>query len=166
MAEIEVKTDILEKFEEVKLHSDGAQIIKVNQNNVKDELGNSSIEIPAPEQLKRNSLSKFFRFKGLKSSVSKENINEVSKSNSLFRIFGKKLKKKNSSSKLEQTEKHSISSRNLSMRSLVNCQNLLPWIGHRKSQANLHEPSDENAKSDVEDENNDEIEIATCSEIF
>lgn len=169
MAEIGVKTDVFEKFEEVKLHSDETQIIKVNQNDVKDELGNGSIEIPAPEQLKRNSLSKFFRFKGLKSSVSKENINEPSTSTSLFRIFGKKSKSKTSST-TESSEKREKSSfmaatRTLSMRSLVNCHKIIvPWIGQRKSQANLHEPSDENVKSDAEDENNEEI--ATRSEIF
>jgi hypothetical protein len=154
--EIEVGTDVLEKFEEVKLHSEEIEITEVTQN----ELGSGSIEIPAPEQLKRNSLSKFFRLKGLKSSTSKENLSEPSKSNSIFRIFGKNSKGKKTST---DTEKSTMSSRTSSMRSLVNCQ-ILPWIGRRASQVNLRNPSDEmTVKSDAEDEAN---EIATNSEIF
>lgn len=134
---------------------------------------------------KRNSLSKFFTFKGFTTAEgAMDGEQKAQKTNSLMRFFTKKdaesgapdgeakVPKTNSSNTLSRlfTKKNvtdpeiSIGSeasprRSFIMRGLMNCH--VPWIGRKPSQTNLHNPisvhiPDEDAQH----------EIAKSSEIF
>lgn len=165
---MEVKTLTMEKFDDINLKSESAETCGMN-SKVDDEAEIDNLE--ANKTQKSNSLSKFFRLRGAPSLAIMDE-SKPSKTRSFFGLFGKKSKKSveevapdSESAAQLKTEKSSgtlQARRTISVRSLVNSQ-ILPWIGIRRSQANLHDPPSDPAKSDNEEELH---EIATRSEIF
>jgi hypothetical protein len=151
--EVEAKLNKIaeEKFEDVKLESEMPEI---------------SGTVCERDDLKRNSLSKFFRFKGSK-SASVENVSggdaavaSVPKSSTLMRMFKKKDKSKEET---EGAEKKKSRRPTLSMRNLVGSLPIVPWIGTKTSQMNLQKPVEITPQ---EDDDIATTEIATSSQIF
>lgn len=168
------------------------QLTEVNQKleEVKLELETKDESPEKAEQMKRGSLKKFFRIKGLKSSSADDvstDIGTSSKFKALTRVFSRHDKKPKdvekaegeSSKELEpkdvenaeedpsqepkEVEKEEVAPRHsFIMRSLVSCR-LAPWISHRPSQMNLQQPIEVPADDDDDDVHQ---EVATCSEIF
>lgn len=107
---------------------------------------------------KRGSLSKFFRFKGLKSSGSVTDVSasstteKISKTNTLTRLFNRK--------KTIDVEAGSDATtrRSFIMRGLV-----VPWINSKQSHVDLRKPLEIPV---VNDDESPTQEIASSSEIF
>lgn len=136
--------EIMEKLQEVKL-----------------EGGENVGSIPkVDDKMKRNSLSKFFRFKSAE-NVSADVSSKVPKTNTLMRLFSKKDKKP-SAEKEEVGADLSTPRSSFLMRSLVT-----PWITRQHSQMNLQKPLDPAATAEDDDEEaaGEQI-IVTSSEIF
>lgn len=138
MEVVKASTDVTEKQEEVNLES-GEQTQKVE------------------EKLKRNSLSKFFRFKSMENLTAEGN-SKVTKTNTLMRMFTKKDKKPEKDEKDKEIGSKATTRSSFLMRGLV-----APWISHQPSQMDLRKPL-EVATADDDDEALQEI--ATKSEIF
>lgn len=170
---MEVETLTSETFIDVNL----VELQNVEKCETNFELADAaeSEEPESSEKLKSNSLSKFFRMRG-STCLTLMDDPKPSMTRSFFGFFGKKTKKPAdevaddsaapdpSHSNTDQSSGQLKSRRSLSMRSLMNLNGqILPWIGIRRSQANLQNPHG----APVKDDNEDELhEIATRSEIF
>lgn len=137
--------EIVEKLQEVKL--EGGESVTSSQK--------------VDDKLKRNSLSKFFRFKSV-DTVSSDASSKVPKTNTLMRLFSKKDKKP-ANEKEEVGAEITTPRSSFFMRSLVT-----PWISRQHSQMNLQKPLEvaANAEDDTDDDAADVQEIAKSSEIF
>jgi hypothetical protein len=136
------EVEVTQKLEEIKLEIDE----------------NPEVSSKVTDQMKRSSLSKFFRFK---KSASIENVSEpkIPKSNTLMRLFTKKSKDKEAGKEEFGPEEKN---RSFIMRGLVNCQ-IVPWISRQTSQMNIHQPIQVPKNND---DDGTPQEIATSSEIF
>lgn len=135
--------EIMEKLQEVKLEG---------EENV--------TSLPKiDDKLKRNSLSKFFRFKSV-DSLQADASGKVPKSSTLLRLFSKKDKKPEKDEAGADIATPRTSS--FFMRSLVT-----PWISRQHSQMNLQKPLDPSATAEDEADDDDGVqEIAKSSEVF
>lgn len=133
---------VLEKLDEVKLD---------------DEENVESIQ-KVDEKLKRNSLSKFWRFKSMESIATSEDPTKMSKTNTLMRLFTKKDKAEKKETKKPEVGSEATARPSFLMRGL-----LVPWISRQPSHVNLQKPVE--AKIPDDDENSGQ-EIATSSVIF
>lgn len=143
VAEVKAEEAVAQKLEEIKLEVDE----------------NPETSPKLTDQMKRGSLSKFFRFKKSSSSynVSGEAEAKVNKSSTLMRLFNKKKDDKEK----EETRTED-SSHGFFMRGIIN-SHLVPWIGRRSSQMNIHEPI---VPVQTDDDDNTPHEIATASQLF
>lgn len=141
-------TEMTQKFEDINLQA-GENV----EIAIKKPLD------PVDDKLKRNSLSKFFRFKGLKGSAtevtSTGGAEKIPKTNTLTRMFSKKEKPTDLEMGSEAKTRRSFI-----MRGLV-----VPWISSKPSIINLHKPL-EVAPVAHDEEAAASPEIATCSQIF
>lgn len=144
----------------------------------------------AVRQFKQNSLSKFFKYKGMKGFFSRDNlaqeddsekelalsmvnladgdVEKETKPNSFMRLFNKKPKgSKEAATKVKKEvtpdeSKEAKSHRSLSVRSLFNC-NTIPWMSKKPSQMNLQKPIDVPAPQEGEASTS---EVVTASVAF
>lgn len=135
--------EIMEKLQEVKLEGgeDVGNIRKID------------------DKLKRNSLSKFFRFKSVDNLNADVN-GKVPKTNTLLRLFSKK-------DKMATTDKGE-SDADITPRSSFFMRSLVtPWITRQPSQMNLQKPVEPATNAEDDDDDDTETqEIAKSSEIF
>lgn len=170
--------EVSKKMEDVKLSAGDSQeklekvrafAVKMNDDDAIEEVNlveagekfrmEAGEKIPAvdsTEKMKRNSLTKFFRFNALKSKASKtdlskgfvdadEAIKPASKMASLTRMFSKKPK---DNEKRDGGDKPEVKTRRtFSMRDMVQS---VPWIRAKTSQMNLQKPINVAAQEDDE----------------
>lgn len=147
VVEVKLEEAVAQKLEEIKLEVDE----------------NPETSSKVTDQMKRSSLSKFFRFKK-SSSIDNLEIDEadqkIPKSKTLMRMFSKKSKDK--SAEKEESPSDDSARKSFFMRGIVNC-NIVPWISRQTSQMNIHKPID---PVEVTDDDSAHHEIATSSQIF
>ena len=147
VVEVRLEEAIAQKLEEIKLEVDE----------------NPETSPKVTDQMKRGSLSKFFRFK---KSSSSDNLemgeadSKIPKSNTLMRMFSKKNKDK--SAEKDENEPEDAARKSFFMRGIANC-NIVPWISRQTSHMNIHKPVD---PVELTDDDLAHHEIATSSQIF
>ncbi|CRK98904.1 CLUMA_CG012463, isoform A [Clunio marinus] len=150
MTEIEKQmTEVTTKLEEVNLE-------------VEEPAGKFFDEASAVNETKRNSLSKFFSLRAKKAKscdnlFGEEEMKVPKPSNTFSRLFSKKPK-----SEIDEAEAEVKPKRSNFFRNFAN-YNLVPWIGSKKSQCNIHKPEEVQMSDDDESPVG---EIATESRIF
>lgn len=146
-----------------------------NFADIKLEIGEEDENvIKVDNKLKRNSLSKFFRFKGSSDTeeVPANASVKTSKTSAMLSIFKKKEKEvvevgtKEKTSTLtrlfSKKEKEETGSEVSPRRSFMMPRFVAPWISRKPSMVNLHQPSQMILKVPAVDGD----EIATSSQIF
>lgn len=165
--DIKIKLESGEKFDDVHLEA-GEKIqfevekkIKFEPDNTEEDFGEMSA-VDSTEKMKRGSLSKLFRFNGLRSKSSKTNLNSTSacfdedtkaKSSSKVGALSRMFSKKTDESGVDDEPKKA---RSFSLRGIVNCQ-AVPWIRSKTSQMNLHKPIDVPLHDDEEATQNEVV---------
>lgn len=146
VVEVNLEEAVTQKLEEIKLEVDE----------------NPETSPKVTDQMKRSSLSKFFRFKKSSSidNLAADPEAKVPKSKTLMRMFSKKSKDK--SAEKEESSADESNRRSFFMRGIVNCQ-IVPWISRQTSQMNIHKPID---PVEPNDDDSTPQEIATSSQIF
>lgn len=160
---MEAETEVIEVIKKVgELKSDDELAQKLEE--IKLEIDENPETSPKmTDQMKRGSLSKFFRFKNkgeIPEDIAADTGSKIPKSNTLMRMFSKKNKEK--PAEKEEVGSEATSRRSCIMRGIVNCQ-YVPWISRRSSQMNIHNPIE---APEPNDDDTALHEIATCSEIF
>lgn len=144
--------DSQEKLEKVRVLNEDDAIEEVAEAKFRMEAGEKIPAVDTADKMKRNSLTKFFRFNGLKSKSSKTDLSKAdeatkpaSKMASLTRMFSKKPK----DDEKKEDKPEVKSRRSFSLRDMVNNQSV-PWIRSKRSQMNLQKPINVAAQEDDE----------------
>lgn len=159
---MEVATNITEvalKVEDLKRDSveEIISIKKLEEVNLEAE-ENSDVQTKAEDKFKRNSLSRFFKLRGVSSVSSNPDIaggiEKVPKTSTLSRLFSKKEKNPEKG----VTGSEASPRRSFTMRGLV-----VPWLSIKSSQTNLHANKSlaVNDLADLGDETTQEVSIAS-----